>query len=243
MYKRDNLFSNKINKIKNWSFNKKVTKVFSDMVVRSIPGYYEIIYIINLIAKNFIKPYSNIYDLGCSTGNVCFSISRNIKIKNFQIIAVDKSKHMISFCRRKINIFNKKKIKLITENILKISIKNASMVILNFTMQFISLNHRLFLINKIYNGINPGGVLVISEKFKFSDKTINNLICNMYQKFKIDNEYSKLEIFQKKIMLKNVMFTEDFKTHKKRLKKVGFNHVELCLKYLNFGLIIAIKKG
>jgi tRNA (cmo5U34)-methyltransferase len=41
-----------------------------------------------------------------------------------------------------------------------ITIQNASMVVLNLTLQFINPKQRQALINAIYQGLNKGGVLI-----------------------------------------------------------------------------------
>lgn len=243
MYPKDNIFQKKINKITKWKFDKKIAKVFLDMKQRSIPGYFDILYMIGLLTKIFVKPNTIIYDIGCSLGEVSITICNNIKVKGCKIFAIDKSSSMIKYCREKVKFFDKKNIiKVIKKDIFAINIKNASMVILNFTLQFISEKNKLFLLNNIYKGINPGGILIISEKFHFIDIKINNLIFKMHYNFKRKNGYSASEIQQKNKLLKNNMFINSIDQHKKNLKLIGFAHVELWFQYFNFGSIIAIKK-
>ena len=49
---------------------------------------------------------------------------------------------------------------------------------------------------KIYQGLNPGGALVLSEKFSFEDAKVGELLFNMHHDFKRANGYSELEISQ-----------------------------------------------
>ena len=55
---------------------------------------------------------------------------------------------------------------------------------------------------------NPGGALVLSEKFSFEDASVGELLFNMHHDFKRANGYSELEISQKRSMLENVMLTD-----------------------------------
>ena len=103
-----------------------------------------------------------------------------------------------------------------------IEIHNASMVVLNFTVQFLEPAERQALLNKIYQGLNPGGALVLSEKFSFEDATVGELLFNMHHDFKRANGYSELEISQKRSMLENVMLTDSVEVHKARLREAGF---------------------
>ena len=115
------------------------------------------------------------------------------------------------------------------------------MVILNFTLQFLPPQDRVALLEKIYQGLKPNGVLVLSEKFRFADEQIDELLIDLHHQFKRANGYSELEVSQKRTALENVMRTDSIDTHKTRLKNVGFAHVELWFQCFNFGSIIAIK--
>ena len=115
------------------------------------------------------------------------------------------------------------------------------MVILNFTLQFLPPQDRVALLEKIHQGLNPNGVLVLSEKFRFEDEQTNELLIDLHHQFKRANGYSELEVSQKRTALENVMRTDSIETHKARLKNVGFSHVELWFQCFNFGSMIAMK--
>ena len=90
-------------------------------------------------------------------------------------------------------------------------------------------------------GLNPGGALVLSEKFSFEDANVGELLFNMHHDFKRANGYSELEISQKRSMLENVMLTDSVETHKARLHQAGFEHSELWFQCFNFGSLVALK--
>ncbi|MBC8953147.1 carboxy-S-adenosyl-L-methionine synthase CmoA [Xenorhabdus sp. PB62.4] len=244
---RDSLFSAPIANLGDWSFDERVAEVFPDMVKRSIPGYSNIISMIGMLAERFITPDSQIYDLGCSLGAATLSIRRAISAdgcdtEGCRIIAVDNSPAMVERCRRHIDAFKASiPVEVIEQDILDIDIQNASMVVLNFTLQFLHPDDRQKMLDKIYAGLKPGGVLVLSEKFNFEDDRIGELLFNMHYDFKRANGYSELEISQKRSMLENVMRTDSVETHKSRLKQAGFQHVEVWFQCFNFGSLLAIK--
>ncbi|WMY95659.1 MAG: carboxy-S-adenosyl-L-methionine synthase CmoA [Arsenophonus sp.] len=240
--KKDILLTKPIEKLGDWEFNEKIANIFPDMIKRSIPGYSNILRITGMLAERFVKPNSFVYDLGCSLGAVTLSILCNSNLKNYKIIAIDNSKSMIKLCKKSVYAYKTKiPVEIILEDILNTKINNASMVVLNFTLQFITPIKRQELIDRIYKGLNPGGLLVLSEKFSFNDKKINNLLFNMHYDFKLANGYSVKEIYQKKNMLHNIMITDSIKKHKSRLNIAGFNHYELYFQYFNFGSLLAIK--
>ena len=240
--KKDQLFSTPIDKLGDWTFDEKVAEVFPDMVQRSVPGYSNIISMIGMLAERFVQSNSTIYDLGCSLGAATLSIRRNVNEKNCRIIAVDNSQPMVQRCKRHIESYKAiTPVEVICDDICNIDMQNASMVVLNFTLQFLTPENRQQVLNKIYQALKPNGILVLSEKFSFNDSTVDDLLFNMHHDFKRANGYSELEISQKRNMLENVMLTDTIETHKKRLSDAGFKHIDTWFQCFNFGSIIAIK--
>ncbi|MGR3807828.1 tRNA (cmo5U34)-methyltransferase [Pasteurella testudinis DSM 23072] len=239
---KDTLFSTPIEKIGDFTFDEAVAEVFPDMIQRSVPGYANIITAIGMLAQRFVQPNTRVYDLGCSRGAATLSARRNIKQPNVNIIAVDNSPAMVERCRRHIDAYHgESAVEIMCADIRDIEIENASMVILNFTLQFLPPADRTLLLQKIYHGLNHGGVLVLSEKFRFDDPIINELQIDLHHEFKRANGYSELEVSQKRTALENVMRTDSIPQHKVRLQQVGFKRVEMWFQCFNFGSMIAIK--
>lgn len=242
MPNRDTLFSVPIAHLGDWTFDERVAEVFPDMVQRSVPGYSNIISMIGMLAERFVTPGSQVYDLGCSLGAATLSMRRNIQVEGCRIIAVDNSPAMIERCRRHIAAFRAiTPVEVMEADIRDIHIENASLVVLNFTLQFLTPDDRQILLERIYQGLNPGGALVLSEKFSFEDAKVGELLFNMHHDFKRANGYSELEISQKRNMLENVMLTDSVETHKARLAHAGFQHSEVWFQCFNFGSLLALK--
>lgn len=239
---KDTIFSAPIEKIGDFTFDESVAEVFPDMIQRSVPGYSNIITAIGMLASRFVTGNSNVYDLGCSRGAGILSIRRNVQAPGVKIIGVDNSDAMVERCRQHINAYHSDiPVEILLDDIRQIDIQNASMVVLNFTLQFLPPNDRLLLLQKIYQGLNPNGVLVLSEKFTFADDRMNELLIDLHHTFKRANGYSELEVSQKRTALENVMRTDSIETHKNRLQQAGFSQVELWFQCFNFGSMVAIK--
>ena len=242
MSDRDTLFSAPVDNLGDWTFDERVAEVFPDMIQRSVPGYSNIISMIGMLAERFVRPDTRVYDLGCSLGAATLSVRRNIHHSGCEIIAVDNSPAMVERCRRHIDAFRAQTpVQVIEDDIRQVDISNASLVVLNFTLQFLDPAERQLLLNKIYQGLLPGGALVLSEKFSFEDQTMGELLFNMHHDFKRANGYSELEISQKRSMLENVMLTDSVAIHKARLTEAGFRHAEQWFQCFNFGSLVAIK--
>lgn len=239
---KDTIFAAPIEKLGDFTFDESVAEVFPDMIQRSVPGYSNIITAIGMLAQRFVTEGSQVYDLGCSRGAGILSIRRNLQTNKVKIIGIDNSQPMVERCRSHINAYHSQiPVEILCDDIRQIEIKNASMVVLNFTLQFLPRADRLELLSKIYRGLNPNGILVLSEKFTFENEIMNALLIDLHHTFKRANGYSELEVSQKRTALENVMLTDSIETHKDRLRQAGFTQIELWFQCFNFGSMIAVK--
>lgn len=238
---RDNIYQNRQTPSP-FRFDEKVAAVFPDMIQRSVPGYEQIINGIQQLATKHVQNNTNCYDMGCSLGAASLAMSQGIKTSGCEVIAVDNSSAMIERCRLFVESYHHATpIKAILGNIAEITINNASMVVLNFTLQFIPMALRQSIIDKIYNGLNSGGLLVLSEKIKSEDDLIDQRLIDLHHDFKRANGYSELEISQKRNALENVLIPETISQHKSRLTQAGFKHSDVWHQQFNFCSILAIK--
>jgi len=236
---KDRVFSRALSDVKAFEFNETVASVFQDMISRSVPGYALLLHMIGLYASIFIQPGSRIFDLGCSLGEASRVIAERTDSIDCKIVAVDNSAAMIAKCEQQVALPNK--IEWCCEDIRQTEINNASMVVLNLTLQFLPPEERLSLLQKIFQGLNPGGILVLSEKVEFADATENERMVQLYQGFKKTMGYSDLEISQKRNALENVLIPDSEQQHLQRLNEVGFNEIYQCFRSFNFVSYLAIK--
>lgn len=239
---RDRIFAEIIQKPADFVFDDKVASVFPDMLRRSIPGYPVIIDMIETLTERFAQADSKLYDLGCSLGASSFSMLRGLKNKNCEIIAVDNSSAMIERCKQiKTAEDSAGKINFFCDDILDFPITNASVVVMNFTLQFIDPAKRCTLLKKIYDGMRPNGIMILSEKVKFDDEQVNELLIDVYHSFKKSNGYSDLEISQKRTALENVLIPETTRQHRDRFIRAGFKSADVWFQCFNFMSMLALK--
>ncbi len=217
-------------------------RVFPDMLRRSIPGYQTIITQTGLLAERYAQNKSYIYDLGCSLGATTFSMLQQVEGRNCTVFSIDNSEAMMTQCSKRLLAYSgSTKVQCLCADIADIPIQNASVVAMNFTLQFIPPNERYDLLQSIYNGLKPEGVLIISEKIRFDDKDQQLLHTKMYHAFKQANGYSKLEISQKRSALENILVPDTLPQHFQRLSQAGFSSFEVWFQCFNFVSIIALK--
>jgi tRNA (cmo5U34)-methyltransferase len=236
---RDQIFNNQSD-IADFRFDESVVAVFDDMVKRSVPGYEAMIQMIGLLTRTYGKDNSNYYDLGASTGATTLALALNNKRANVHFIAIDNSRQMVNQCRQ--NLDDKiDNLEVICSDINDICIENASIVVLNLTLQFIDIDKRADLIRKIYDGLVSGGALIISEKVHVDDKNEQARLTELHMDYKRANGYSELEIANKRQSLENVLLTENCETHLKRLSECGFSASTCYFQCLNFASFLSVK--
>lgn len=228
--------------VKDFTFDANVVEVFPDMIQRSVPGYATMVSTMGKLAGQFAQSNSNLYDLGCSLGAVTLSMRRNINKENCHIIAIDNSAPMVERCKIHLKGFKSDvPVSVQLGDINDINIENASVVAMNFTLQFIPQDQRQAVLEKIYAGLKPGGVLLLSEKIKGENDIKDNLLIDLHHDFKRQNGYSELEISQKRTAIENIMRTDALSTHIERLETVGFSNTQVWYQCFNFCSMVAIK--
>ncbi|RQW87514.1 MAG: carboxy-S-adenosyl-L-methionine synthase CmoA [Geobacter sp.] len=241
--KTDAIYAGPLQNIIDFQFDERVVAVFPDMIQRSVPGYGMIISNIGILAGKYAQTGSHCYDLGCSLGAASLAMRQRITAPDCEIISVDNSPAMIERARELLALDTESTIPvtMICTDLQDVSIENASVVVLNFTLQFIPPAERLALIRRIYAGLRPGGILILSEKIAFSEPERQHFHEELHHDFKRANGYSDLEISQKRSALEKVMIPETLACHKKRLRAAGFSASELWFQCFNFASLVAIK--
>ncbi len=241
-HQEDAIYAKPQDKIVDFEFNDKVVRVFPDMIRRSVPGYGTLIPLIGLLAEQYAQPGSNLYDLGCSLGASTLSMRHRVPHHDCHIVAIDNSEAMVEQCRENIaEDISPITVDVIQGDIRQQRFENASVVVLNFTLQFLPPEDRLTLLSTICQGMLPGGILLLSEKISFEDEIEKQLQDELHLSFKRANGYSEMEISQKRTALENVLIPETVTQHRARLQEAGFSHSQQWFQCFNFVSLLAIK--
>lgn len=243
--KKDTLYqsgSDPLKKVRAFAFDENVVPVFQDMISRSVPGYETMLRGIGVFAMRYAQERTRLYDLGCSLGAVAFVLSHSAVDRHCSVIAVDNSKPMIEACReRLLEKGELDSITLVHDDVENIHFENASVIVSNFTLQFIAQEKRDALIQKIFDGLEEGGVFILSEKIRASENADNLFLIDHYHGYKKINGYSDEEISRKREALDNVLIPDSLSGWKDRLKAAGFSQTHQWFRCFNFVSLIAIK--
>ncbi len=239
---KDQLFKKSIPPTYKFTFDESVAEVFDDMLVRSIPFYEEIVRMTGEITATYYQTHSKIYDLGCSTGVVLYYLARSLSQHNPHLVGIDSSKAMICKAKKRMSEFSSSiNVQLRCEDILHAPITDASLIIMNFTLQFIPPKQRQPFLNRIYQGLLSKGALLISEKVKHPHQEIETRELAYYEDFKKRNGYSETEISQKRKALENVLISHTLQENLESLQQAGFALTDVVFKWYNFASFLAIK--
>jgi len=239
---KDKIYADHQEKIPPFEFNRQVVEVFDDMLGRSVPLYRESILRQAQIAAQSYRVGTRIYDLGCSNGNLGVALCHEMGKRNFEMIAVDSSAPMLeTFAQRLSELQGGNRVRVEENDIRQVQLENASVVIINLTLQFLPVADRDELIRKTYQALVPGGMVLLTEKVVHENAKLNDLEQDFYYRFKAENGYSQMEISQKREALENVLVPETLETHRQRLQQGGFTAIDVWLKWFNFASILAVK--
>ncbi len=231
MSKPDNLYSHRDRKLVDFAFDETVVSVFPDMIRRSVPGYELVIPMTGLLAANHLPDDGLAFDLGCSLGATTLAILRQLARREATIVAVDNSAAMLDKAR---TLVHDERVDWRLDDIQNLDFSGADVVVMNYTLQFVPLEQRQALINNIAAGMQHNGVLIVSEKLRFSDPALDDYYRLVHERFKIANGYSEMEVAGKRTALENVMVPETEEAHRQRFVEAGFTQVETWYRCLNW---------
>jgi len=239
--RKDTVYAQPLSSIDAFRFDAAVADVFQDMIERSVPGYGLILQLIGSMAERFSQAESNVYDLGCSLGASTLQLRRHVP-STCHVIGIDTSSAMIKRCQANLaRDHSAPTYELKHDDLRAVTIENASMVILNFTLQFLPDHERPAVLKRIADGMRPGGVLLLAEKLHYESHVEQNLMNDLHHDFKRYQGYSDLEIAQKRAALEEVLVPNTRAEHIDRLATAGFAIQQQCVRCLNFEAFVAIR--
>ncbi len=239
---RDTIYRTPRTPVLPFEFDAAVADVFDDMINRSVPMYGEIIRRQAQLVERSCRPGTRVYDLGCATGNLAMALCEHMPAGAFEMVAVDSSRPMLDIFERRLRDAGRSAgITPMCSDIRQVNMDRAGVVVVNFTLQFLPPADREALIQRSYEALVPGGILLFSEKTMHPNQALSDLQVDFYYRFKRENGYSDLEISQKREALENVLVPETVETHHDRLRRCGFSGIDIWMKWFNFCSWIAAK--
>ena len=244
---RDRLFAADDAPPGDFVFDERVVRVFPDMIQRSVPGYALVLQLTALLARRHVQPGSRVYDLGCSLGAATRAMRQAVSVAGVRFVAVDNSADMVERCRALLAEDDARAtatlppVDVVQADIGDFPVGEASMTVLNYTLQFVAPDRRSALLARIAAGTSPGGVLMLSEKIAFEDPEVDALQRDWHHDFKRAQGYSDLEIARKRDALERVLRPDTEDVHLERLATAGWSRAVRCFQAFNFVSYLAFR--
>lgn len=220
-----------------WTFDEKVTDVFSDMLERSIPNYDTMRNLVYTIGRNFIK-CGLVTDIGCSNG---LAIEKMVEaFPNTRFVCTDVSEPMLNACRLKYK--DNPRVNVLYHDMRDGMVSTDNdLVISCLTLQFTPIEYRQDIIQSVYDSLNSEGAFILVEKVLGNSARLDNIFVNEYYNIKRENGYTNELIKSKRKSLEGVLvpLTANFNEH--LLRQSGFSKVDCFWRCLNFAGWVAIK--
>lgn len=229
-------------KPQDFNFGRKTAEVFDDMLVRSVPFYLEVQRMMGEMAADFAVKDSNLYDLGCSTATSFLALDPLVD-PSVKFIGIDSSAEMLQRATDKLTRQGVARRYELVQGDLNdaIAVNDASVVLMNLTLQFVRPLRRQQLMQSIVRGMRPDGAIILIEKVLSQESVLNRFFIKYYYGFKQRNGYSQLEISQKREALENVLVPYRVEENVELLLSSGFRWCEIFFKWYNFCGLVAVK--
>jgi tRNA (cmo5U34)-methyltransferase len=243
---RDRVFD-KPGRVAPFTFDQAVVRVFDDMVSRSVPFYDELQRMTGELAAAYYQAGTHVYDLGCSTGTTLVSLMRSIRDPQARFVGLDRSAGMLEKARAKAARHGRRRrVSLVLGDLdepARVTLGRASVVTMNWTLQFVRPIHRQALLARIHQALVPGGALILSEKVLPEGRELDPLYTRLYYDMKRRHGYSEREIAQKREALENVLMPCTLGENEALLRKAGFETVDSVFRWYNWATFLAVKNG
>jgi tRNA (cmo5U34)-methyltransferase len=226
-----------------WAFDGEVTRVFDDMLARSIPQLDVMRKAVLDVACRFRQPGTEIVDLGSSRGSAFDPLLDKFGATNHYVL-VETSPPMLEILHQKYDTWNERG-KLIT--ILDMDLRDefpiarASVVQSVLTLMFVPIECRQQVVQSVYDCLIDGGAFVIVEKVLGATATIDRLLVDLYYQKKQDSGYTQEEIERKRLSLQGQLVPVTASWNEELLRQAGFRQVDCFWRWMNFVAWVAIK--
>lgn len=226
-----------------WGFDAEVTRVFDDMLERSIPQYDVMRRAVTDMACRFVKPSTDIVDLGCARGEAIAPLVDKFGANN-RFIGIELSVPMLEAAKQRFKEYIEKG----TVSIKSLDLRkeypaaNSSITLSVLTLQFVPIEHRQRVVREVYKSTVAGGGFILVEKVLGNTAEIDQAMVDLYFQMKRENGYSQDQIERKQLSLEGVLVPVTAKWNEELLAVAGFRQVDCFWRWMNFAGWVAIRE-
>lgn len=223
-----------------WEFNAEVTRVFEEMLERSIPQYQIMRRAVYDVGSAFVSGHA-VVDLGCSRGDALAPFVEHCANRADAFIGFEVSEPMRMAAQER---FADRTDVIISDHDLRDGIPylSASLVLSVLTLMFIPVNYRAEILQHAYERLTHGGAMILVEKVLGASSRVDDVLVGVYHDWKHLAGYSREEIERKRLALEGVLVPLTAEWNEGMLARAGFVDVDCFWAALNFRAWVAVKR-
>ncbi len=217
----------------------KMAPGFRRHIESSIPGYKARL-IPDCVSQSerFVQPGTNVYDVGCTTGDLLARVRRANKARaNVNYVGIDVEPNFIGSWdqNRRLNL------NFELHDARAYKFERASVIFSLFTVQFIPPADKAALLDRLYASLVDGGALIIAEKTLAETARLQETLNTHYLDYKRRVGFTSDEILDKNRALHGQMTTWTESELRDALRTAGFRELTSFWRGLFFVGYLALK--
>lgn len=224
-----------------WTFGEGVPDVFDRHIARSVPFYAEGHALIVGLSDFLLPAGSLCVEMGCSTGTLTAAIADRQKHRDVHFVGFDTEPGMVEMAKKKSSELGN--VEIMCADAKEYDFNGADLVVSYYTLQFVPLRDRAGLVQRIFDGLRPGGAFICFEKIRGECGRTTEIFRSMQKDFKLEQGYSIDEIYNKEVSLRNVMEPQSSGENQTMLLNAGFHHVEPVFRCLGWEGVVGFKRA
>jgi len=227
-----------------WEFDADVTEVFDDMLERSIPRYDLMRESTSLLASRFIRPQTQVLDLGCSRGGALAALrAQTAGVDSVRYVGLETSEPMVDAARER--FAGESDVEIVAADLREgipeaVSGRETSVALAVLALMFVPINYRQGILAEVRRLIPEGGAFLMVEKVLGRGADLDRLFVDSYHGMKSENGYPEEEIVRKAAVLEGVLVPVTAGVCEEMIREAGFRHVDCYWRWLNFAGWIAL---
>jgi tRNA (cmo5U34)-methyltransferase len=225
-----------------WTFDEEVTRVFDDMLERSIPQYATMRSLVTDLAIRYARPGGHVVDLGCSRGEAIAPLLDRLGARN-RFLGLEISEPMLAAARERFAAWIDAGVVRIDAHDLRTGYPSvaADVTLAVLTLQFTPIEHRQRILRDVYRATAPGGALILVEKVLGSTAELDATLVDLYWKLKRAAGYSDEDIRRKALALEGKLVPVTARWNEELLRMAGFQEVDCVWRWCNFAAWLAVR--
>jgi tRNA (cmo5U34)-methyltransferase len=212
------------------------------MLARSIPQYDVMRDAVCSIGSRFVKPGTDVVDLGCSRGEALAPFVARFGDRN-RYLGIEISEPMLAAARARFATEIERGVVDVRSFDLRTGYPEtiSSVTLSVLTLQFVPIEYRQRVVADVSSSLVTGGAFLLVEKVLGSTSRIDRALVERYYGLKAENGYSPEAIERKRLSLEGRLVPVTADWNVELLRQAGFREIDCFWAWMNFRAFIAIK--